>query len=435
MSQLLRISSYSDQAILDALKKHGNVKARAAEELNVSQSALRRRLRTMDLQSDPKPTEETIESTESGDTLTLTYVGDRFQSADEVLAHLALDMDIWYVEKVQTKNWEVTGKARTQKGADQIWKSCNRYMAITLRRLAPKPVQEGIAGLLSRAKWPRTPAPTAPPKGTHFMELSLYDCHLGKYAWGKLTGQDQDNEITSSVFRNAVHDLLAKTKRYATVDRIVIPVGHDFFQVDNWVGETTAGTRVDSTDDRFSKTFTMGVDAFRACIDQCLKHAKVELLYVPGNHDRATSFYLCKVLEAAYESSPHVSCDVQQFDQHKGRKYRKYGVNLIGYTHGQSRDSPRESNLPLIMATECKDWWNSCIDYSWRLGHNHTKKTLIVPVNNVFNGVRVERIPSLTATDAWHFDNGFIGNRRSAEAWFWDYKNGYDGQFPAYARA
>ncbi len=155
---------------------------------------------------------------------------------------------------------------------------------------------------------------------------------------------------------------------------------------------------------------------------------------MPGNHDTSTSFYLCKVLEALYDSTKHFTADTRYSSGHKGRKYRQYGITLLGYVHGGQRDCPKDRDLPLLMATERSQEWASTVDRAWRLGHLHTKRTSIVPVGDVFNGVRVERIPSLSATDAWHFDNGFTGNRRAAEAWVWSYSDGLIDQLPSYAR-
>lgn len=382
-----------------------------------------------------------VNTVETDDELSIAYYGEKWLSKDEIVDHLGVDMAIWRIDKVEYRGWEVTGKMHQgqirEEGTvtwlpQKLWKSKNRYIALRLVRRAPKNVQDGVAALLARGEWPKAPTPVVYNSGSAVMELSLYDVHLGKYCWGKHTGESYDNDIAATVFMQAGYDLLKRTS-HLNIDHIVIPIGHDFFQVDNWIGATTAGTIVESTDTRFSKTFQIGADSFVFLIDECLKVAPVELLWVPGNHDMSTSFYLTQVINAYYHANKHVQVDSQFSTGHKGRKYRRFGVTFLGYVHGGQRDCPKDRDLPLLMATEEPDQWAASTDRAWRLGHLHTKRTSVVPVGDIFNGVRVERIPSLSATDAWHYDNGFTGNRRAAEAWVWSYTDGLIDQMPSYA--
>jgi hypothetical protein len=385
-----------------------------------------------------------VDTVETDDTMSIAYYGEKWMTKDEIVSAMGLDMTLWRIDKVSCRGWEVTGKTHQGQEIDpetgqlawlpqQLWKSKNRYIAINLVRRAPKQVQDSILDLLKHVSWPASPSPKRTSPGKSVMELALYDIHLGKYCWGKMTGQPYDLPIATSVFMDAGADMLNRSSQY-DIGKIIVPLGHDFFQVDNWLGATTAGTIVESTDDRFSKTFQVGIHAFRFLIDECLKVAPVEIIYVPGNHDRSTSYYLCEVLAGYYDSNKHVEIDIRITTGHKGRKYRKFGVTLLGYIHGARKDTPKDRDLPLLMATEMPDWWAATIDRAWRLAHLHTKRTSIVPVGDIFNGVRVERIPSLTATDAWHYDNGFTGNRRAAEAWIWSYTDGLIHQFPSYAK-
>jgi hypothetical protein len=391
---------------------------------------------------DPQAPE--FQTTETEDELKITYIGEKWLEADEIIKKMGLDMAVWQVEKVEQRGWEVAGKVNRGQEIDKttgqlkwrpsaIWKTKNRYISVRLSRRAPKRVQASIQALIERVDWPDPPEYRLKGPGDCVMELSLYDLHLGKYCWGLTTGTDWDNDITVSVFKNAVTDLLNKAAIMSNhVNKVIIPLGHDFFQVDNWMGETAAGTRVDSSDDRFTKTFRMGTDAMIFAIDEALKVAEVEVLYVPGNHDPATSFYLCEVLRNRYINHRHVYVDTEVCRAHVGRKYRRFGNNLIGYIHGGSKNCPKDAHLPQLMMMERAKAYSQTVDHAWRLGHLHTKKTSIVPIGDVFNGIRVERIPSLSGTDQWHFDNGFVGNRRAAEAWIWSYEHGLWGQYPSY---
>jgi hypothetical protein len=69
---------------------------------------------------------------------------------------------------------------------------------------------------------------------------------------------------------------------------------------------------------------------------------------VPGNHDPQTSYFLAKVLEAWFKNAKDVEINTEP----KPRKYFLYGVNLIGFAHGD--DEPLR-DLPSLMANECRE--------------------------------------------------------------------------------
>ena len=66
----------------------------------------------------------------------------------------------------------------------------------------------------------------------------------------------------------------------------------------------------------------------------------------------------------------------------------------------------------------------------WHLGDKHHKKDLLYRTEDN-NGVTIRLLRSLSATDSWHFDKGFIGGIQAAEAFLWDRERGLVGQFNA----
>jgi hypothetical protein len=59
-----------------------------------------------------------------------------------------------------------------------------------------------------------------------------------------------------------------------------------------------------------------------------------------------------------------------------------------------------------------------------RVGHFHKKKQIRHINTDTHQGIQVDVIPSLSATDAWHYENGYIGNQRAAEVAVWDREAG-----------
>jgi hypothetical protein len=253
------------------------------------------------------------------------------------------------------------------------------------------------------------------------MEVNIPDLHLGKLCWEPETGNNYDLKIAEEVYDAAVVDLL----RYAEgfdVERVVFLLGSDYFHFDTPRGTTTGGTPLD-VDGRLAKMFEAGFLGATRALDRAAETCRrVDAVYVPGNHDGTLSYCLARAVAAQFHCSDRIRVDYGP----AVRKYVRHGCNLIGYTHGQSI---KRDKLPLIMATERKADWAETTCREWHLGHLHTSKC------DEHAGVKVRVVSSLSGTDAWHYENGFVGNARAAEAFVYDRKLGFVANFAAAARA
>jgi len=207
------------------------------------------------------------------------------------------------------------------------------------------------------------------------------------------------------------------------VSRILVPVGNDFFNVDNWAGTTARGTPQDS-DGPFARVFEAGCAAMVAAVERCLAVAPVDLLWIPGNHDPSTSFYLTRFLDAWFRASGDVTVD----RDHRPRKYIRHGCCLLGFTHG---DQENHRDLPAIMAAEVPDLWAATTWREIHLGHYHRARQTVHRTTDEFGGVRVRVLPSLSGTDSWHYRKGYVSNKRAAECYLWHESEGYAGHLSA----
>jgi hypothetical protein len=259
----------------------------------------------------------------------------------------------------------------------------------------------------------------------HLLEISPVDLHVGKYAWGEEAGEDYDITIAERVFTEAIDDLLHRASVY-TLEKIVLVVGNDLLQTDTLQGTTTAGTYVD-TDSRYIKSFRRARAINSWAIHRCATIAPVEVQIIPGNHDSLTAFHVGEVLEAEFENDPRVTVN----NGARRRKYLRYGVTLLGWTHGNEE---KTQDLPLIMAQEEPEAWGQTLHREWHIGHLHKMKETRYTAGDSFNGVRVRILPSLCAPDAWHYTRGFVKERRACEAYLWNRKSGYAGHFSSNVR-
>lgn len=373
----------------------------------------------------------------SNDEGVLQYVGDKVRTVEELLAYANIDQSVWEVAEATINRWEVGGKKRNGQGqdgkwlAETLWKTPLLQIKVKLRRKVPKHIHDGILEVLSQVPAWRGSLPPVPVRDvrtdSHLLELSLFDAHLGKLCWHPETGTDYDLDIAVGDLLGGVEDLLTKVSGFH-IDRITIPIGNDFFQADNWLSTTHRGTRVDSTDDRFPKVYRQGYDAIEQIIMRCREIADVEVLWIPGNHDKTTSWYLSEQLRAVHADDPHVRVD----NSPRKRKYRLYGITLIGYDHG---DSMPIKDLPGMFMAEASELLAKSVYRTWRIGHFHASKRMKWWDNETIAGVDVTVLPSLSGTDAWHFENGYVGNMRAAVASLWNRETGPTGTFTVEARS
>lgn len=336
------------------------------------------------------------------------------KTLDDALKAADVDLTAWDVDRYVVNSW----------GGEQV----SYQVKVWLRRKVPDPQGEALEKIIARLSSPLI-IPPKPRRNAlcdpHLLEISLYDHHFGKLAWSRETGQDYDLKIAEHLFSAAVDNLLQKVSGYS-IDKILLPLGQDFLHVNNPQGTTAHGTRQD-TDSRLAKIFEVGMMAFIAAIEKARKVAPVEVIWVPGNHDTETSYYLAQVVKAYYRNCDDVTVDASPMT----RKFKQYGTNLIGYTHG---DKEKISNLPLIMAGSVPQLWANTTCRQWHIAHLHSKKETEFVACDSFGPVIVRRLPSLCGTDAWHFEQGYVNGQRAAEGHIWHHAYGYCGHFSANVR-
>jgi hypothetical protein len=379
---------------------------------------------------------QTIKSQKGKADLTLTYgdaegqivyVGTKISTVDELLADAKIDLRIWEVAEVQVNNWEVAGKRKVAK-ADQLWKTGLRQIRVRLKRKAPKSTQDGILSLLKH--FPKaTPSKTRKhqPRATHLLELSLVDTHIGKLAWQADAISGREMRVVIDDYRQAVSDMLARCVGFP-IEQIVLPIGNDFYNVDNWAKTTARGTLVDCTDEKVTTMFRAGFELIRDTVERCRQVAPVKLVWVPGNHDPATSWYLTELARTHFRDDSSVEVE----NSHSARKYMLYGKNLIGWNHG---DQVSLDKLAALMPIEAAQFWSKTAFRFIRVGHWHKAKQIRFVNRDTFHGVEVSVIPSLSVTDKWHHENGYVGNLRTAECTLWDRDQGHVATFTVEARS
>jgi hypothetical protein len=240
------------------------------------------------------------------------------------------------------------------------------------------------------------------------LEINISDLHFGKLGWSGEIGENFDHKIARKRLLNAISDIIKRTK-YIQFEKIILPTGNDFFNFDTIAGTTTLGTAQDN-DLRWSKLFLKGTELYIEIVDMLKEIAPVEIFYVAGNHDKMTSYYLINYLNAWYRKEDNVNVDISPMT----RKYIKYGNSLIGFAHGNTE----KKRIDGIMQVEAREDWGKTKFHEWHLSHLHSEHV------REDKGIIIRNISSLTGSDAWHYESGYVGAIKKLPCFIWDKKYG-----------
>ena len=350
-------------------------------------------------------------------------------SLEELVDFFRIDLEVWEVERWVANQWQQASVDRV-KGGIQLT-PLYQVKAWLKKRRAAIAARDEIAETLEEARRAMRADPwklSAPPRKSrtgpgNLLVPAIMDPHFGKLCWGRETGwEDYDVEIARGCMKAAITDLIAQASAMPyQIGQILLPLGNDFFHVDNSSNLTTGGTPQD-VDGRRQRSYRAGREAVMEMIAALVQVAPVQVAIVPGNHDEETMFALGDALELVFEKSKHVQID----NSPRLTKYFEYHQVLLGLNHG--RDI-KPSRLGGVMASEMREAWGRTRWREWLIGHWHTKgEAVLAPVSEE-QGVRVRTIPSLTPPDAWHTRKGYVGNVRAAEALVYHPEAGYRAQF------
>jgi hypothetical protein len=157
---------------------------------------------------------------------------------------------------------------------------------------------------------------------------------------------------------------------------------------------------------RAQDAYTQAFDALHWSINHISQFCdELEVVYLPGNHDRLSSFHLAHALSKCFNSSRIVfNVDYSE------RKVITWGENFFAFEHGDVGSK----NTPLVYATEFSQQWGDTRYRTCYTGHWHKKKTMEYVTEDEQHGFAIKHIPSLSRSDYWHYHNKFTGAKRQA---------------------
>ena len=318
------------------------------------------------------------------------YVDSEPKSADEIIKILKIDTTLWklssYWNKQMAGKWRISALVTRNKNHDP-------YLVELLEKWKPKKYK--VSGTIKQDRR-RTKVCGI---------LSLQDIHFGKVG----------NQTIDKDFEDTLKDLLPRGAASHYITDVYFVLGGDLINMDTFVGTTTAGTHVESHS-KATEAYIQAFDAIHWGINYIKQFCdKLHIVYIPGNHDRLSSFHLAHALSKSIVDK-NIVWDVEYSE----RKVHIWNNSFLAFEHGDVN----KKNSAVIYATEFPVKWGGTKHRTLFSGHYHSAKRVEYITQNEDVGFVHKTLPSLSHTDYWHYHNKFIGNRRAGVIELHDAKNG-----------
>lgn len=236
-------------------------------------------------------------------------------------------------------------------------------------------------------------------KDRHLLIVDPADIHIGKLALLAETNDEYNIEIAKKRCLEGVQGLLDKAQGFP-IEKILLVVGNDIIHIDNPRRQTTSGTPQD-TDGQWWQMFREAKDLYIRMIEMLLPIADVDVIFCPSNHDYATGFMLADTLSSWFNKCKNISFNTDIVH----RKYVEYGLNMLGFDHG---DGCKLEDTKALMADEAPAMWGRTkFRYNYK-HHLHHKQKLMYLTTKDYIGVTVEFLRSPSSADGWHHRQGYI---------------------------
>jgi len=305
------------------------------------------------------------------------------KSAEEIIILLKIDTDKWklsqYWNKQMGDHWRVSALVSQIKNPEE------KLFEDLLKNWTPK-----------KYKISNIPYKNIFTDDPHCAVISLQDIHFGK----------EGNDTIDKDFEDTVINLVSRANAIHYIETMYFVVGGDLINMDTFQGTTTSGTPLDNCMSA-TEAYVQAFDAMHWAVTYIKAHCdKLVVVYVPGNHDRLSSFHLAHAL------SRSIDCDKITWDvKYEERKVHVWHNNFNAFEHGDKRSK----NNPLIYASEYPKAWGDTTNRTLFKGHIHTDRKVEYMTSNETAGFIEKTLPSLGKTDYYHYSNKYVGNRRSGK--------------------
>lgn len=228
------------------------------------------------------------------------------------------------------------------------------------------------------------------------LEINYTDLHVGLLAWREETGADFDLNIIEQRFKESIADIIhrCRGRKFKLIRFITIG---DILHIDNENQTTTKGT-FQQADGRIAKIFDRAADLLLYALNTLLElKTPIEYVYLSGNHDRNTGYFLAHTTRNAFKKNSNIEFDISP----NPLKVKIYGNSLVGYCHG---DMP-EKNIGTWLIKSFRKEYGQTQYAEIHSGHLHSD------IVKEVNGIKVIRSSTLCESSYWEHQQGYKSER------------------------
>lgn len=251
-----------------------------------------------------------------------------------------------------------------------------------------------------------TPAPAVKAPDAVMSDLltmyPLFDFHYGMLSWGKETGQDYNTRLAESDLYTALEKTLTLTPN--SKEALLI-IGGDFFHANDANAETPASKHKLDVDGRYKRVLHEGVELIATvCERLLLKHSKVTVRVLRGNHDQESHEVLTIGMSQRYRNEPRLVVDMTARDLFD----MQWGDCLIAAHHG---DRSKPERLALFIADNVK-YWSDTYHRHIFTGHVHHHKA------QDLGAIQWESLRAFSPPDAYAAGHHYASRRQMQSVTF-----------------
>ena len=226
------------------------------------------------------------------------------KSADEIIKLLKIDTAIWklssYWNKQMGDHWRVSALVTKIKNNQE------KYLEDLLKNWKPQTYKLDEVDLPSEGE-----------KVCGIM--SIQDIHFGK----------EGNQTIDKDFEDTIINLVNRATPSHYMEKLYFIVGGDLINMDTFSGTTTSGTPLENCMTA-TEAYMQAFNAMHWAIGYIKNYCKeLVVVYIPGNHDRLSSFHL------VHELSKSIKCVNIVWDiKYEERKVHIWHNNFNAFEHG-----------------------------------------------------------------------------------------------------
>ena len=307
----------------------------------------------------------------------------------DILSEFNLDIKEWQIEKLNYSLWDSPNK---EKGSIPLYSVKCQFKKRDKLDYDVEELKNVIDSCFDKVDFTR-PVLDKRDNNENMILIDIADLHLNKFS------DDYDMESAKTRFNNAIDTFLNET----SAEECIFVIGEDYFNIDTINKTTTKGTPQDTEVDIY-KMFDFGLKLMIETLHTLsVFFDKVNAILIQGNHDKLLSYMLVKALEHYNFEKGNIVFN----SEIKSRKYIEYGNSLIGLGH---LDTENKKQKQFLMQNEVKEMYGKSKYNYFISGHLHNYSVEEV------GGIQYIRLPSLSGSDDWHNDMGYITQTKSAIA-------------------